>query len=444
MIKPTLSRTLKTDHLPSGSPNGPSHDELRTRYAGQGDLDGSPVGRKLDTSRLITGEPPAFNPGNPGFSDSGDRAAGSAAGTVLDNNAKSSRNRSHKWEARGFLWEFSEHNRVRKCGRIPITSDGLVGVRANGESVGYAGLASCGSVWSCPVCNSRIQAVRRLEVGVALANVHANGGGAAFGAITVRHELGQGLDGLLGALTYGIARIARDKTVKRLRDDMGHLGRIQALEVTVGAYGWHPHRHPLVLFSAPPDPQKLEQLHAAEFRAFRAGVVRKGFDAPMDVAQLLKPVTPGTDETLGEYFTKSTYSHDAAAWELTSTQTKKATGESRTPWELLDSARMTGDMDDLELWTEYEKALKGKRALTYSRGLRDLVGLGTEATDEEIADAEVGDKHDTGFWVSDWSPIRAHAQLGAGLLNAVTPAGNWAAGRAYAAAHGIPILENEK
>ena len=438
--------TFKTDHLPSGTSNGPANDELRTRYARQGDLDGSPDGRQLDTLGL--GEPPAFKPrfglSNEGNSERSAGAAGSAGCTVLDNNAKSSGNRSRRWEARGFLWDYSEHVRVRKCGRVPVSSDGLVGVRANGESVGFAGLASCGSVWSCPVCNSRIQAVRRLEVGVALANVHANGGGAAFGAITVRHELGQGLDGLLAALTYGIARIAQDKTVKRLRAEMGHIGRVQALEVTVGAYGWHPHRHPLALFSRPPDPGKLVQLHMAEFRAFRAGVVRRGYDAPLDVAQFLQPVTPGTGDVLGEYFTKSTYSHDAASWELTSTQTKKATGESRTPWELLDSARKTGDMDDLDLWGEYERALKGKRALTYSRGLRDLVGLGTESTDEQIAGAEAGDKHDTGFWVSDWAPIRAHAQLGAGLLNAVTAAGNWAVGRKYAAAHGIPILENEK
>lgn len=368
--------------------------------------------------------------------------------SALDNNAKSSRKsnsaRTDRWSARGFLWEYSQLGRVRKCGRVVVTADGRVGVRADGTSVGFAGLATCASVWACPVCNSRVQAVRRLEVGVALANVHANGGGAAFGAITIRHRKGQRLDGLLAALTYGIARIARDKTVAKLRSEMGHLGRIQALEITSGQHGWHPHRHPLVLFSSPPDPGQLALLHVAEFRAFRAGVVSRGYDAPLDVAQVLMPVEPNTDEALGKYFTKSTYSHDAAAWELTSTQTKKAKSDSRTPWQLLDSARMTGDADDLDLWHEYEKASRGKRALTFSRGLRDLVGIGAEATDDEIAAEEIGDKHDTGFYVTDWSPIRANAALGAGLLNAVTPAGNWAAGRAYAAAHGIPTEENDQ
>lgn len=370
-----------------------------------------------------------------------------AEGARLDNNANTSRKsengRVNRWAARGFLWDWSKVGRCRKCGRVTVTADGSVGVRADGTSVGFAGLSTCASVWVCPVCNARIQAVRRLEVGVALANLHANGGGAAFGAITVRHRKGQRLDGLLGALTYGINRIARDKTVGRLRADMGHIGRIQALEVTHGGHGWHPHRHPLVMFSTPPAQDALVALHLAEFRAFRAGVIKKGYESPLDVAQVLMPVTPGTHDTLGDYFAKSVYSHDAAAWEVTSTQTKKGLNGSRTPWEILDSARITGDMDDLDLWHEYEEGTRGKRALTWSRGLRDTLGIGAEATDEEIADSEVGDKNDTGFRVLDWAPFAAFPELGAGLLNAVTPAGNWEAGREFARLHGIILGENE-
>lgn len=377
------------------------------------------------------------------------RSGGAAAdrgAVALDNNAKTGRksslNRENRWAARGFLWSFSGIGRCRKCGRVTVRPDGRVGVRANGESVGFAGLSTCGSVWACPVCNSRIQAVRRLEVGVALANLHANGGGAAFGAITVRHRRGQRLDGLFGALTYGIRRVARDKTVAAIRAEMGYIGRVQALEVTIGGAGWHPHRHPLVMFERPPLQDRLVDLHMAEFRAFRAGVVAKGYDSPLDVAQVLMPVTPDTGEALGDYFTKSSYSFTGAGFEMTATQSKRGRGEgSRTPWQLLDSARLTGDADDLDLWNEYELATKGKRALTFSRGLRDRLGIGAEATDEEIADEEVGDKFDTGFYVTDWSAVTRRAELGAQLLNVVTPAGNWAAGREFCRNNGIPIGE---
>lgn len=366
-------------------------------------------------------------------------SAAEAPGTgALDNNAKSSRNRLARWEARGFLWEHSGLLRVRKCGRVTVRPDGRVGVRANGQSVGFAGLHTCGSVWACPCCNQRVQQVRRLEVGVGLATVLGSGGGAAFGAITVRHRMGQPLTGLLDGLTYGIARIARDKSVSALRDRLGYVGRIQALEFTHGAHGHHPHRHPLAFFERPVSPDALVDLHLAEFRAFRAGVVHRGLDAPLDLGQVLMPVSPGSD-ALGDYFTKSQYTPEGVAWEATSTQTKRGKQGSRTPWQLLDSARLSGDADDLDIWHEYETATRGKRALVWSRGLRNRIGLGTEATDEQVAAAEVGTAEDQGFSVTEWGAVTRRPDLGAGLLNAVTPAGDWTAGRAFCRANGIPF-----
>ena len=66
-----LSGTIELDHLPSGTPNGPAHDELRTRYARPGDLDGAPLGRTLDNSGSSGGAPFVFQPefeGNDGVS----------------------------------------------------------------------------------------------------------------------------------------------------------------------------------------------------------------------------------------------------------------------------------------------------------------------------------------------------------------------------------------
>lgn len=366
----------------------------------------------------------------------GGPAAGPAQ-PVLDNNAKSSGNRSARWEMRGVLWDHSALPRVKKCGRVTVRPDGRVGVRANGESVGFSGLHTCGSVWACPVCNVKVQNVRRLEVGVALTNLSANGGGAAFGAVTVRHHSGQPLGELLPTLTYGIARISQDKRVKALRADMGYLGRIQALEVTHGNAGWHPHRHPLLCFDRPVTVAEVSALHIAEFRAFRAGVVAKGLDAPLMTGQVLAPVDLSTAaHKFDEYFTKSGWSPEGVGFEMTGAQYKRARFGSRSVWQLLDDVSR-GDADALDLWNEYERATKGKRALTFSRGLRDLLGIGVEATDEDIADEEVGDVDDTGFYVTDWSPVAAQPALGAGLLNAVTPAGDWEAGRLFCDTYGI-------
>lgn len=369
--------------------------------------------------------------------------APAGAGTDgLDTYAKSSLHRLDRWLAREALWRLSEVERCTKCGRYPVTTDGSVAVRANGQSVGFAGLYTCGNIWVCPVCNAKIQSVRRLEVGVALATHLEAGGGAAFGAVTVRHQAGDPLSGALDALTKGQAQIARDRTVVRLRKELGHLGRMQALEVTHGEHGWHPHRHPLVFFAGTASESNLVDLHLAEFRAFRGAVERAGYAAPSILANVLMPVTAGS-EALGDYFAKSVYTPEGAGFEMTSTQGKKARGKhGRTPWNILRDVVETGDADDFALWAEYEVAMKGKRALTHSRGLRAALGLGEETTDEAIAEAEVGDRADTGFVVEDWSPIWARAELGAGLLAAVTPAGDWKAGRDYARRHGIRIREN--
>lgn len=317
---------------------------------------------------------------------------------------------------------------------MTVTGDGSVGVRADGQRVGFAGLHTCGSVWACPCCNSRIQGVRSLELGVGLAAHHAAGGGAAFGAFTLRHHASQALPPLFDALTYASQRIGRDRKVRALRDALGYLGTITATEVTDGHNGWHPHRHPIVLFRRPVDLSALVGLHSAMQRAWRAGAVRRGLEAPLDRNQVLMPVT---FDALGDYLTKSMWTPAGVAFEATASQLKRGRRSSRNPWQLLEDARR-GDADALDRWNAYEQGTRGRRALTWSPGLRDALGVGQEASDEEIAAAEVGSVADEGIRVLDWSPVAHDPSLGAGLLNAVTPAGDWHAGRRFCDAHSIP------
>lgn len=349
--------------------------------------------------------------------------------------------RAERWAARGVLWDLSGLDRVRGCGRWSILPDCSVHVRKTGEAVGFSGLASCGSVWACPVCNARIQAVRRLEVGTALAWVLGSGGGAAFGAYTLRHHRGSSLDALWRALSKCWQAVARDYSVRALRESLGVVGIIRAAEVTYGANGWHPHLHPVFLFSRPVSDDAVAALHSAQFAAWSRAADRLGLEAPTLSGQDLHAVTGQTaHRDLADYFTKTTYrpTAEAVGWEMTSTQTKSRSraSDSRTPWDLLDSVRLNGDADDLDLWREYEAASKGKRALTWSRGLRTLVGLDVEASDEEIAEQEVGTAADTLFIVNDWAPVRADARLGAGLLAAVKR-GGFNEGRRFCDAHGI-------
>jgi hypothetical protein len=350
--------------------------------------------------------------------------------------------RELRWVAREVLWTFTGLPRVGSCGRWSIRPDGSVDVRANGAAVGFAGLATCGSVWAEPVCNSKIQAVRRLEVEAAVSTVQGLGGSAAFGAYTLRHHAGSALDPLWRSLSACWEAVARDKSVRRLRAELGLLGTIRAAEVTHGVNGWHPHLHPLHLFSRPVSVGEVWRLHAAQERAWIAAAARLGLDAPSGLAQHLHAVSGDASGVLGEYFVKATFGAAGVGWELTSTQTKTATRAtgSQTPWDLLHAVHRDGDAEALDLWHHWERASKGKRALTWTPGLRKLVGLDREASDDEIATTEVGSADDTGLTVTDWAPVRANPRLGAQLLAVIDGGRDWAGGRAFCAAHGIPVL----
>jgi len=53
-----------------------------------------------------------------------------------------------------------------------------------------------------------------------------------------------------------------------------------------------------------------------------------------------------------------------------------------------------GDADALDRWHEFQRASKGRRQLTWSKGLRERLGLRAEKSDEEVAGEELGTKED--------------------------------------------------
>jgi len=63
-------------------------------------------------------------------------------------------------------------------------------------------------------------------------------------------------------------------------------------------------------------------------------------------------------------------------------------------------------MDAVDLWREYERATLGRKALTWSPGLRRrLLGTGGQRTDEQIAEEEVGGVFVCAFSLDDWGVI---------------------------------------
>ena len=153
----------------------------------------------------------------------------------------------------------------------------------------------------------------------------------------------------------------------------------------------------------------------------------------------------GAVEKLGEYWTKATWrpTPESVSWELTHSQGKtRVRGSGMTFWDLLNEFAKTGDADVLDLIHEYERETKGMHALDWSKGLRELLGLGPGKTDEELAAEELGHKEDTVFYLTSRGFRRLTKLPGgpAGLLRTVEEDG-WKAGIEYCLEHGIEIQE---
>jgi hypothetical protein len=73
-----------------------------------------------------------------------------------------------------------------------------------------------------------------------------------------------------------------------------------------------------------------------------------------------------------------------AAHEMTKSVSKYASNDGRTPLQLL-SDYFYGDTDAGRLWLQYALNFKGQHQLYWSRGLRALLGLEPEKSDEELA-----------------------------------------------------------
>jgi hypothetical protein len=97
----------------------------------------------------------------------------------------------------------------------------------------------------------------------------------------------------------------------------------------------------------------------------------------------VRMATLGTDN-LAHYFNK-------LAREVTYSHMKESRG-GRSPFKILTDGLQTGDADDLDLWAEWEQASYGRRQLTWSLGvhdLRKLADLGSEQSDEEVAEEDL-------------------------------------------------------
>ena len=291
--------------------------------------------------------------------------------------------------------------RVQLCRRAVQDATGGVSVMVTGSGAdargGLSGVQTCGSVWACPVCSEKINAGRQSELDAGITAWLAAGHSVLFLTLTLRHNKGHRLADLWDAISPAWNRTTSGAGVawnggkydQGDKSRFGIKGYVRLVETKHGANGWHPHVHALLFIEKALVPAEIADLRGRLFARWEKALADRGFSVLEGVGVDLRPVTAG--DALADYFTKNTYglTPSGAAYEVTGSHSKRLGKGGVTPFQLLERMVNEGDEKDLERWHEWEAASHGRRQLTWSRGMRDLLALGVEETDSELAEKEL-------------------------------------------------------
>lgn len=307
--------------------------------------------------------------------------------------------------------------RVRHCLWTIASNAAEARVVRRSDRARLTNLQTCGSVWSCPVCSSRISELRRVELNevLAWARRQANETGGlgpvvpVMLTLTMRHARSDTLPVVLGAMKEAKRRLRQSRTWRRFKSRI--VGTVTATELTHGLNGWHPHFHELLFVRAGSEREALELLEelSAEWMRSLQKLGRSGGRHAFDLRGAA---------AAGNYISKF-----GAAEELALSGVKKGREGQRTPAELL-AAAADGDERAGALWAVYARVFKGRKQLVWSNGFKRLVGIG-EVSDEAAAE-QVEDDRDAlihAFPAAAWREVLSRKVSRAGMLDAAERGG---------------------
>jgi hypothetical protein len=313
-----------------------------------------------------------------------------------------------------WLREHSARRGQRMCGMSAMVDE--VTVQRGPNGVHFGGLLTCGSR-TCPNCGPRIAAQTRRDLEEAITAWTGRGPGhrILFGTFTIRHAKGQAFSELAAGVSacWKAATGGRGWMNDRMQHGIEHHVRIFEEKLST-VNGWHIHVHVLFLVRhdlAVGDPQELL---GSMFKRWARQAVALNLGVPLLRAQDVHTVTGAEAlERVAGYFAKQTTDAGDRTAPALAAEMSNAAGKqgltSLTPGQLLAWAMHGDDYVD-QLWgpakpgargrgiqgreyarylyREYEVGMKGRRAIAWSRGMREDLGLGRELTDAELAERQ--------------------------------------------------------
>lgn len=294
-----------------------------------------------------------------------------------------------RWALQSAAREVLGSGGIQYCLRMlaPQSSDVEVWRHDETGKAHYKGLVVCGSVWTCAPCSSKISEARRVELKQAMNR--AEQFSFFMVTFTLSHKMKDKLAPLVDDLLASYRRMTSGREYQSFAERSGIVGNIKALEVTYSERnGFHPHLHVLMVTrrGAQVDRRWLKD-------KWQRVITTHQRTADYSIGCHFRVA----DMSAAEYIEK--YGHErikdwwGASGELTKGASKLARdSKGFSMFQCLYNGITAPDEKQRGKWRnifrEYAHAFKGKSQLRYSKGLRELLGLGVEKTDLEVAEGD--------------------------------------------------------
>lgn len=264
-------------------------------------------------------------------------------------------------------------------------------------------LVACHNMAACPVCSSAIRRVRAIEIGKAVKAHQAEEKDLIFVTLTVKHNDKDPLALTLDAVQKGWQNLLKSRGYRKLKDKYGIIGAVRATETQLGGKrwykgdgkihgaGWHPHAHGLIFLDqklAMPEEARAE-FERELIKIWRRECARNIGKMPDEDHGIDCQIVDKKGEIVGRYLSKvldEDGENIAKSWDVGAELARgdlKHRAKSLHPFQILDSQTLLDTQVRAEYWLEYVRAVKGRRLISWSRGLKARYRV-QELTDEEL------------------------------------------------------------
>lgn len=226
------------------------------------------------------------------------------------------------------------------------------------------GLMVCNASHVCPICHHNKMAEEKATIAEIVAGHYGAGGFMVDAVLTVPHTAGESLANVLDRLE-SVWKSLRSKPIWReVTNEVGIVGCIRRLEVTLTAHGWHPHYHVSFLcdwraakgIKGGTRHAALADVHALVAGCWSEAGKREGIKVCL-YAQAAVAIVAAVDAA------------KAVAYNAKNMGYGEGKGDSLTPMDLLRVIDQIADpaaiYEAKRMFAEYATAIKGKHTLSY-------------------------------------------------------------------------------